>query len=122
MQNQSHLFNPKDDTFQERIRSYKTVLHAYSNMEACLDRMNDKEWSDRLGSTEELGEAQVIVDNSLKIAMTSIKPSEIRKAEAQGLLTPQDLVLLERIERQQEMQSARAEKQATLKNQHKQSR
>lgn len=111
MQSQSHIFNPQDNTFDERIRSYKSVLNAYRNMESSLDYMNEREWSDRLGSSEEISEAQVIVDNSLKIAIDSIQPSEIQEAEAKGLLSSEDLRLIEQIERQQEIQKSREEKQ-----------
>ena len=74
--------------------------------------MHEKEWSDRLGTNEELAEAQTILNNSLKIASTSIKASEIRKAEAQGLLTPEDMKIIVRLEREVEMQNIREEKQA----------
>lgn len=73
--------------------------------------MNVKDWKERLGSSEELSEAQIIISNSLDMAAKSVTASEIRKAEAQGLLDLEDMKLIARLEREQEMQARRKAKQ-----------
>ena len=110
MSNQAHIFHPKNASFGERIRSYKDVLEAYRNLQASFEYSDDKNWADRLGTAEELSHAEVVIKNSLKAATDFIMPSEIVEAIGKGLLTSDDAELIERIERQHEMQSLRSDK------------
>ncbi|MEZ5536410.1 MAG: hypothetical protein R3F02_12390 [Thiolinea sp.] len=82
-------------------------MASYRNLEANIERIHDKEWSDRLGTAEELEEAQVIISNSLKVASDAIDASELREAKAQGMLTQDDLKVIARLERETEMQIIR---------------
>lgn len=111
MSTQSHIFNPQNHSFDERIRSYKSVLDAYRNLEASRAYQDDPEWADRLGTEEEMTNAEMVIENSLKVAMDFVMPSEIVEAIGKGLLTSEDAQLIVQIERQQEMQSIREEHQ-----------
>jgi hypothetical protein len=109
MSTQSHIFNPHNHSFDERIRSYKSVLDAYRNLEASRTYQDDPEWADRLGTEEDMNHAEMVIENSLKVAMDFVMPSEIVEAIGKGLLTSDDAQLIAQIERQQEMQSIREE-------------
>ena len=117
MSDQAHIFHPKNASFGERIRSYKEVLDAYSNLQASREHMDDKSWADRLGTEEELTNAEVVIKNSLKKAMDFVMPAEIVEAIGKGLLSSDDAELIERIERQSEIQSFREDKQQSHQNQ-----
>lgn len=112
MSEAAHTFHPTNDSFEERIRSYKAVLASYRNLEASLVHMDNKDWANRLGTPEELAEAQIILSNSMDMATKSVSASEIRKAEALGWLDVEDMKLITRLERQQEMQAQRKDKKA----------
>lgn len=117
MSDQAHIYHPKNASFDERIRSYKDVLDAYSNLQASRAYMEDQEWADRLGTEKDMSHAEIVIKNSLKVATDFVMPSEIVEAIGKGLLTSEDAKLIEQIERQQEMQSIREEKQQSAKDQ-----
>jgi hypothetical protein len=112
MSTQSHIFNPHNHSFDERIRSYKSVLDAYRNLEASRAYQDDQEWADRLGTAEDMTHAEMVIENSLKVVMDFVMPSEIVEAIGKGLLTSDDAQLIAQIERQQDIQSFREDKQA----------
>lgn len=72
MPNSASIFNPKDNSLEERIVAFKSVLYANNNIELSLKYNNDKLWSDRLGTSEEVKLAQKINEQSLKQAFKSL--------------------------------------------------
>lgn len=84
------LFTPKDESLSERLKALKSVLKANRDIELSIKRMNEKEWSDRLGSPEELKQAQEITTNSLNHAIQSLKTKDLKEAKELGLLTPSE--------------------------------
>ncbi|MBU2969838.1 hypothetical protein KO527_10815 [Pseudoalteromonas sp. C2R02] len=87
MPNSASIFNPKDNSLEERIIAFKSVLHANNNIELSLKYNNDKQWSDRLGTTEEIKLAQKINEQSLKQAFKSLNYADLQEAKSLGLLT-----------------------------------
>lgn len=90
----AHIFTPKNDSLEERIRSCKSVLEAAQNLESSRSLTDDKEWSNRLGSQEEIQYAADIAQNSIKRASASIEYSELYYAKEQGLISIDDVKLL----------------------------
>ncbi len=87
MPNSAHTYTPKNDSFEERIRSCKSVLDAQQNADISLKMTGDKDWSDRLGSPEELQYANQVAESSLQRAADSLELSELYYAKEQGMLT-----------------------------------
>ena len=119
----SHIYNPINITFEERMRSYKSALSAYRSMEISAKHMGDKDWANRIGTEQELDDARTILSNSLELAAKSVSADEIRKAETIGWLDAEDINLITRFERLQEVQEHRRgkkEQQQSHKNQNKQ--
>ena len=119
----AHTYNPNNNTFEERVRSYKVALDAYRSLEISANQMGNKEWADRLGTYEELADAEIILTNSLSSAAKEVSAADVHKAEAMGLLNTEDVKLIARFEREQEMKAQRKsknEKQNSSKNQFRQ--
>lgn len=81
------LFTPKDESLSERLNALKSVLKANRDIELSIKRMNEKEWSDRLGSPEELKQAQKVTQNSLDLAIKSINSKDLKEAKEKDLLS-----------------------------------
>ena len=119
----SHIYNPINITFEERMRSYKSALSAYRSVEISARNMGDTDWADRIGTEQELDDARTILSNSLALAAKSVSANEVRKAEKIGWLDADDMKLITRFERLQEIQEQRKskkEQQQSHKNQNKQ--
>jgi len=87
MPNSASIFNPKDNSLEERIIAFKSVLQANNNIELSLRYNNDKQWSDRLGTYEEIKLAQKINEQSMKQAFISLNYSDLQEANSLGLLS-----------------------------------
>ena len=119
----AHTYHPTNNTFEERVRSYKTALDAYRSLEVSANQMGNKEWANRLGTSKELSDAETILTNSLKMATNEVTAADVRKAEAIGWLDPEDMKLIARFEREQEMKAQRknkSEQQNSRNNQFRQ--
>ena len=77
----AHIFNPHSDSLVDRIAEYKQILQARQNAHKSLDLLHDKEWANRLGSKEDIEYALQVTENGLNLAVSSIKKSEIAKAQ-----------------------------------------
>ncbi len=91
----AHLYTPKNDSLEERIRVYKATLEAQRNIDASSKLMDDEEWSSRLGTDSELRDAKLITGQSLDMAVSAIDASEISIALEGGLLTKEEASTLE---------------------------
>ncbi|WP_141235506.1 hypothetical protein [Pseudoalteromonas sp. NBT06-2] len=90
MPNSASIFNPKDNSLEERIVAFKSVLYANNNIELSLKYNNDKLWSDRLGTSEEVKLAQKINEQSLKQAFKSLNYADLQEAKSLGLLSQEE--------------------------------
>ena len=110
MTESAHTFHPTEDTYEYRMGAYKQALDAYRNLETGTGMTLDEEWADRLGTPQELIDAEKILTNSLKMASKSVTKDDMHKAKTTGWLDEEDLQLIARIEREQEMKSLREDK------------
>ncbi len=85
-----HLYSPQDDSLEERVRAYRSVVQAQRNIESSLKLAADREWSDRLGTEDELRAAKEVVENSLSVAVSAINADEIEKSVSDGLISQDD--------------------------------
>ncbi len=119
MSKSAHIFNPLNDSLEERVRSFRSVSQAFRNVESSLQHMGDKEWADRLGEKEDVQQAYDITKRSLGMATQSIQQSELKSAIAQGLINDREAREFIQIKRQQEMKNSRAQQSQVASNQHK---
>ena len=110
MSKSAHTYNPINDSFEERVRAYKTAIAAYRNWEFSNARKDNSEWSDRIGTPEELEDAGTILTNSLELAKRTVTSADVKKAEKVGWLDDEDIKLIARFEREQEMKAERQRK------------
>ncbi|KZN66001.1 hypothetical protein N473_10555 [Pseudoalteromonas luteoviolacea CPMOR-1] len=83
---QDSIYRPKDDELVSRINAYHTVMKEKRNIELSLDLFKDKEWAERLGSTQELEQAHKVISTSLEKAIMSFSDSDLKKVSEQKLL------------------------------------
>jgi len=86
----AHIFF-NSDTFDERIKAWKTALQAKRNIDKSLELQNDPEWKDRLGTKEELEAAHTIIRNSLDKAGYALTTQDMQHARKHELLNAQEL-------------------------------
>lgn len=114
-----NIFNPKDNSLEEKINAYKNVYKAYLNAEASVSFAEDEEWEYTLGE-EEIEEAYKIMADSLKVATSKISTDEMQQAKEQGLINKHELFEFIQDKRQQEIKSSRQTKQNSTSNKHQQ--
>jgi hypothetical protein len=90
MESTAHFYNPKDDSLDERIHAYKEAFLAWQNIEASFRFHDEQEWSDRLGSKEDLLKAKEITENSLDMAASGLSNSEIQIAIDKDIISSQE--------------------------------
>jgi hypothetical protein len=90
MESTAHFYNPKDDSLDERIHAYKKAFLAWQNIEASFRFHDEQEWSDRLGSKEDLLKAKEITESSLNRAASGLSNSEIQLAVDRNLVSSQE--------------------------------
>ncbi|MGL1959458.1 MAG: hypothetical protein OCD00_19435 [Colwellia sp.] len=90
MKSTAHFYNPKDDSLDERIHAYKKAFLAWKNIEASFRFHDEQEWSDRLGSKEDLLKAKEITENSLDRATSGLSNAEIQLAIDKDLVSSQE--------------------------------
>ena len=89
--NFSHIFNPVDDTLEAKIQALREVIAAYKNLKASESKMNDAQWSSRLGSEDEIKSARNVIHGSIQKAKSSISEEEMRKAKESGLISNEEI-------------------------------
>ncbi len=103
----AHTFNPKDDSLEASVSSYRRTLRDAENTEKSLRLADSPEWSARLGSREEIQSAAIIAQRSLEKAVHSFDSKELETAIKRGLLKQEELKGIIILNRQRKMQSAR---------------
>ncbi len=83
---QESIYHPQDHSLASRIEALKIVLQEKRNIELSLELMANPEWSERLGSTEELQQAHSLISNSLEQAIHKISDKDLTLAKEQQLL------------------------------------
>ena len=99
MPDSAHTYTPKNNSLEERIRSCRSALESFRSAEQSKKCAHDKEWTDRLGSPEEIQYAFDVSQNSVERAAASLDISELYYAKEQGLLTNEDLEQLTRVKK-----------------------
>lgn len=120
MLNSAHIFNPLNDSLEERVRSFRSVSQAFQNVEHSLQHLDDEEWADRLGSKEEVQQAYEITKRSLGMATQSIEQKELKTAIDKGLLNDAEAKELIQLKRQQQMATTRSQQSQATSKTHKQ--
>lgn len=113
---QGHIFNPKSDSLESRIEAFKLARKTSTAIKVSSEYMDNPDWQNRLGETQELEEAKQIIENSLSVAANSISQDELLQAQAKGLLNEEEVQELAKIKRKElliEMREAKG-KQAEL--------
>ena len=87
---EAHFYHPNDDSLEEKIKAYKEAFKAWQNIEASFRFHDEQEWSDRLGSKEDLLKAKEITENSLDRAASGLSNSEIQLAVDRNLVSNQE--------------------------------
>ncbi len=107
MTDTAHIFNPQDDSLSERIRAYKSCADVLKNAKTSLELVDDKTWSDRLGSREEVEQAITIAEYSTKLAVSRLSQIDAERAVGNGLLSGEELKEFVRAKRHQNIQIKR---------------
>ena len=102
------IFTPKNNSLQERIKAYRSVVNAWYNAEASLKVMDDDEWAHTLGEKEEIVKAHNIILNSLNTASKEISLNEMKQARELGLLSDSEAQEFINNSRQDEIQKIRS--------------
>lgn len=115
-----HIYTPADNTLAARIAALKSVLAASHNLKSSLDHAEQAEWSQRLGSSEELSDAQGVIAKSLEMALADVSQAELAEAKEQGLLSQGEMVELTAAQRQSEMRASRGGREKGSESNHQQ--
>jgi len=115
-----HTFTPNDNSLSERVRAYKRTQDDFNSINASMDHVDDKEWTDSLGEKEEVNRAYEIIQNSMKMAFDSIEISELTEAKDQGLMTDIEVNDFIQTKRREEMRERRASRQNSESTSHSQ--
>lgn len=118
MENSEHIYTPKDDSLDERLRAYTVTKTAYANAEASLSAITDPEWRDRLGDRESIEEAKEISARSLYMSVNAISHDDIQSASQQQLLSKAEILELTRQKRQQDAEKMRDTQKYSSKSSH----
>ncbi|MCW8930999.1 MAG: hypothetical protein OQL19_12270 [Gammaproteobacteria bacterium] len=105
------IFTPKDNSLEERIKAYRSVVGAWYNAEASLKAMDNDEWSHTLGEKEEIVKAHDIILNSLDTASKEISLNEMKQAKELGLLSDSEAQEFINNSRQEEIQKIHRNRQ-----------
>ncbi len=120
MNDTAHIFSPKDDSLDERVRAYRSCSSTLRNAKASLELVNDSAWSDRLGSSEEVEQAHTIAKRSTEMAVNQLSQLEAEKAVGRGLLEKEELKEIIQIKRLQTMQNRRNDQRSQNTSKHQQ--
>ncbi|MEM8594378.1 MAG: hypothetical protein AAGF06_06130 [Pseudomonadota bacterium] len=91
MTDTAHIFTPTDDSLKAKVTAWHNVARSYDNLTKSQALKNDTTWSDRLGTEQELADAQHIIQRSMTQAAASFTQEELQDAQAQGALSNQDI-------------------------------
>ena len=122
MSDTAHIFNPINDSLEERIRSYRSVSDAFHQAESSLGLLGNPQWSDVLGEKGEVEQAYEITKRSLDMAVQSIKRSELEQARASGLMTDREVRTFQESSRLAEIRQRRTSQQTSTSNTFRQKR
>ncbi len=120
MNDTAHIFNPKDDSLDERVRAYRSCSSTLRNTKASVELVNDSAWSDRLGSRKEIEQAHMIAKRSTEMAVNQILQSEAEQAVGKGLLESDELKEIIQFKRLQTMQNRRNDQRSQKTSKHQQ--
>ncbi len=87
MESTAHFYNPKDASLEEKLRVYKEAFQQWQNIGASFKFNDEQEWSDRLGSKNDLLKAKEITEKSLNMAVSSLSHSEVKLAVDRKLMS-----------------------------------
>lgn len=90
-QAQETIYHPQDPDLLSRIDALKTVLQEQKNIELSLELLKTREWSERLGSADELQHAHKVLSTSFEQAIRSFSDEDLKHAQEQQLLDASQL-------------------------------
>jgi hypothetical protein len=87
----SHTYNPRGVMLDARTTAFQSALQNYRAVLASRKLATDKDWSDTLGTPEEIHEAFLIAETTLNMATDAIDLQEIQMIRQKKLLTAEEL-------------------------------
>lgn len=87
MSTQSHIYTTTSDSLEARIEALKGVLQASSNIKLSIEISDNDDWRNRLGTEDELQQAQEITQRSLDMAIQELSLSDLKQAKEHGLIS-----------------------------------
>ena len=86
-----HIYTPANDTYQARLSALQEVLRAREQVKHSRIFANNPQWSDALGSLEEIEQAEEVIDTSFSMAANDFSREELQQARSDKALTDNQL-------------------------------
>ncbi len=103
------IYNPEGNSFDERWAALNRVLDARKSVRNSKNYVDSQEWSNVLGSREQVEAAELVIEASLISASLDFEKSELHYAQEEGLLKGADLGVVMDARRRQAMDARRNE-------------
>lgn len=110
MSNIETLFNPRDDSLTEKVNAYYSVCRDYARVQASLKQTKQGKNTDFIGEHDEVVSAYELISQSLHQANSKVSQSDLKQAKDKGLLNDNQLMEIIQVQRLQEMDSKRQNK------------
>lgn len=116
------IFNPLDNSLAERVRAYYSVCQAFSHSQSSLKQTDRSGVIGYLGENKEVKSAFKIINQSFSQANREVSQSDLQLANAEGLLSNDQMLEIVKVRRSQEMVRSREsqEHSGSDKNSHNQ--
>ena len=86
-----HIYTPENDTYQARLSALQEVLRAREQVKRGRLHADSPEWSNALGSLEEIEQAEEVIDASFSMAAQDFNREELQQARSDKALTDNQL-------------------------------
>lgn len=107
------MFIPVDDLLTSRVDALRDVFSAYENIEASESVKDKKEWSERLGSDDEIANAKEIIVKSLAKAQESFSKEDFNEALKQNLISAEEMKKIISAKNLNEMREKRSQQSSS---------
>lgn len=103
MNSNAHIFHPQSNSLPHRVEAFISIFQHSKFLEEGMSHTDDQEQADVFGESEDLMEAQKIMQQSLNVAARSLNKIEIQDALSQGLLDKEQETKLLKLKRLEEL-------------------
>lgn len=99
---------PSDtDSLNEKVLLFLAALDRLKKLEQSRGLLSEQDWSDRLGSAEELQQARPLLEKNVERWAAQFTPEEIAQVQKMDLLSPNELRELKAMSAKLELQKRR---------------